>query len=141
MNDLHPEVNFQMSNRWFTVFKLRYNISLRRPTHTAQKQSEDFRVTVQQFHCYLRRTATIKEEELKDKQTGLLGPWLPSDIANMDQTLLEFCFNTKGAMYVTAREKTVWCRSTGGGHDKRQCTVQLAIFADGVPRVKTITYI
>ena len=105
MNELHPEVNFLMSNRRFTAFKSRYNISLRRPTHTAQKQSEDFRV--QQFARYLRRTATIKEEELKEKQTGLLGPWLPSDIANMDQTPLEFCFNTKGATYATVGEKTV----------------------------------
>ena len=38
MDELHPDVNFKMSNRWFQAFKSRYNISLRRPTHTAQKK-------------------------------------------------------------------------------------------------------
>lgn len=33
-------------------------------------------------------------------------------------------------------EKTVWCRTTGSGHNKRQCTVQLTIFADVEPRGK-----
>ena len=29
-------------------------------------------------------------------------------------------------------------RTTGEGHDKRQCTVQLTIFADGEPRIKPL---
>ena len=82
--------------------------------------------------------SSAKEKELQGKQTGLLGPWKLSDIANMDQTPLEFCFNTKGATYATTGEKTVWCRTTGSGHDKRQCTVQLTVFAGGVPRVKPL---
>ena len=56
----------------------------------------------------------------------------------MDQTPLEFCFNTKGATYSTTGEKTVWARSTGSGHDKMQCTVQLTVFADGEPRMKPL---
>ena len=138
MDELHPDVNFKMSNRWFQAFKSRYNISLRRPTHTAQKNPEEFRVIVQQFHRYLRQTAALKEEELKDKQIGLLGPWELSDIANMDQTPLKFCFNTKGSTYNNTGEKTVWCRTSGSGHEKRQCTVQLTIFADGVSHVKSL---
>ena len=56
----------------------------------------------------------------------------------MDQTPLEFCFNTKGATYETKGEKTVWTRTTGSGHEKRQCTVQLTVFADGEPRIKPL---
>ena len=138
---LHLNVAFKMSNRWFQAFKARYNISLRRSTHTAQKSSEEFRVIVQLFHRYLRRTASPEVEKLKDKQTGLLGLWELSDIANMDETPLEFCFNTKGATYADTGEKTVWCRTTGSGQDKRQCTVQLTIFADGVPLCKVFNYI
>ena len=38
MEKLYPDVtDFKMSNRWFNQFKARYNISLRRPTHAAQK--------------------------------------------------------------------------------------------------------
>ena len=32
----------------------------------------------------------------------------------------------------------MWTRTTGEGHDKRQCTVQLPIFADGEPRIKPL---
>jgi len=41
-------------------------------------------------------------------QDGIVGPWNLNDIANMDQTPKEFCFNTKGATYETKGEKTVW---------------------------------
>ena len=110
MSELHPDAAFKMSNRLFQGFKARYNISLRRSTHTAQKRSEEFRVIVQQFHRYLRRTASREVKKLK-------GSWELSDIANMDQTPLEFCFNTKGATYTDSGEKTVWCRTTGSGQD------------------------
>ena len=56
----------------------------------------------------------------------------------MNQTPLEFCFNTKGATYETKGEKTVWTRTTGSGHEKRQCTVQLTVFADGEPQIKPL---
>ena len=56
----------------------------------------------------------------------------------MDQTPLEFCFNTKDVTYSSKGGKTVWCRTTGSGQDKRQCTAQLTIFADGIARVKPL---
>ena len=40
MAELHPGVEFKMSNHWFDRFKSRYDISLRRLTNAAQKQSE-----------------------------------------------------------------------------------------------------
>lgn len=127
-----------MSNHWFDRFKSRYDISVRRPTNAAQKQSETLRTSIQQFHRYLRRTATVKATELKGVQEGIVGPWELRDIANMDQTPLQFCFNTKGASYAEKGEKSVSTRTTSGGHDKGQCTVQLTIFADGEPRIKPL---
>ena len=139
MEKLHPDVtDFKMSNRWFDRFKARYNISLRRPTHAAQKHSENLRTSIQQFHRYIRQAAITNDKQLAGKQTGVVGPWELSDIANMDQTPLEFCFNTKGATYATTGDKTIWTRTTGSGHDKRQCTVQLTVFADGEPRLKPL---
>lgn len=78
------------------------------------------------------------KQDLANIQEGFIGPWNLSIIANMDQTPLEFCFNTKGATYETKGEETIWTRSTGSGHEKRQCTVQLTIFADGEPQVKPL---
>ena len=88
MAELHPGVEFKMSNHWFDRFKSRYDISLRRPTNAAQEQSETLRTCIQQFHRYFRRTATVKATELKGVQEGIVGPWELRDVANMDQTPL-----------------------------------------------------
>ena len=101
-------------------------------------QSETLRTSIQQFHRYLRRTATVKATELKGIQQGIVGPWELSDIANMDQTPQRFWFNTKGATYAEKGGKSVWTQTTGEGHDKSQCTVQPTMFADGEPCIKPL---
>ena len=138
MEEIHPGEDFKMSDHWFSRFKTRNCISLRRPTNTAERPSDTLQTSIQQFHRYIRQTATNKQRDLLGNQTGAVGPWDLNQIANMDQTPLEFCFNTKGATYSMTGEKTVWARTTGSGHDKRQCTVQLTVFADGEPRVKPL---
>lgn len=55
----------------------------------------------------------------------------------MDQTPLPFCF-TDGETYADTGDKTVWVRGGASGLDKRQCTAQLTVFADGQPRVKPL---
>lgn len=42
------------------------------------------------------------------------------------------------ATYATKGEKTVWTQTTGSGHEKRQCTVQLTVFADGEPQISPL---
>jgi len=60
-----------------------------------------------------------------------------SEISNMDQTPLAFDFlsartyNEKGA-------KTVWLKESRSGWDKRQCTLQVCVSADGVPRCQPL---
>ena len=127
-----------MSDHWFNRFKTRYCISLTRPTNTAQMYSDTLQTSIQQFYRYIRQTATNKQRDFLGIQAGAAGPWDLNQIANIDQTSLESCFNTKGATYSTTGEKTVWARSTGSGHDKMQCTVQLTVFADGEPRMKPL---
>ena len=70
-------------------------------------------------------------------QLFLLGQFQLSKVANMDQTPLPFCF-TDGETYADTGDKTIWVRSGKSGLDKRQCTVQLTLFADGEPRVKPL---
>ena len=40
--------------------------------------------------------------------------------------------------YDTTNVKDVWCVSGPSGQDNRQCTVQLTVFGDGIPRVKPL---
>ena len=53
----------------------------------------------------------------------------------MDQTPLPFVLDD-GKSYDSTGANEVWCSNASSGLDKRQCTVQLTIFADGVSRVR-----
>lgn len=55
----------------------------------------------------------------------------------MDQTPLPFTF-CDGETYADTGEKTVWVQGGQLGLEKHQCTAQLTIFSDGVPRVKPL---
>ena len=57
----------------------------------------------------------------------------------MDQTPLPFVLDD-GKTYASKGSSEVWCVSGSSGLDTRQCSVQLAIFADGVPRVVRLLY-
>ena len=52
----------------------------------------------------------------------------------MDQALLPFVLD-EGKTYADKGSSEVWCVSGSSGLDKQQFSVQLTIFADGVPRV------
>ena len=43
-----------------------------------------------------------------------------------------------GPTYETTNSSTVWVKSSSSGLDKRQCTVQLTVFADGCNKVKPL---
>ena len=131
LTELEPSTNFQFSNGWFLGFKKRHRISIRRATNTCQKEPEDKRSAVQYFHRNIRRKAAEGE------QIGPLGQWTPRQVANMDQTPLPFSF-CDGETYTDTGEQSVWVRGGGSGLDKRQCTVQLTLFADGEQRVKPL---
>lgn len=88
---------------------------------------------VQRFHQDLRHKARI---QAGDQQRDV-GRFQLSQIANMDQTPLPFSF-TGGPTYADKGAKTVWVKSGASGMEKRQCTAQLTIFADGQPRVKPL---
>lgn len=129
MTELHPGVDFRFSAGWFDRFKARNDISYRRATNVAQQKPADHEEKVRNFHLEIRRVAASAGA------TDQLGQFSLSTIANVDQTPLPFTFN-KGQGYDQRGAKTVWHRGAQSGLDKRQCTVQLTIFADGEPRVK-----
>ena len=74
-----------------------------------------------------RKTHTAQKSPAELKNVSL------ADIANMDQTPLLFVMDD-GKTYNQTGSKEIWCASGSSGLEKRQCTVQLTIFADGVLR-------
>lgn len=123
---------FKFSLAWFDAFRSRYDISLRRITNKAQVVPSTKVDDIRSFHLFIR------EQAVKGICIGPLGKWKTSGIANMDQTPIEFDMCAKGATYESRGAKSVWVKSSGSGLDKRQATVQLTIFADGIKRVKPL---
>ena len=63
------------------------------------------------------------------------GNFKASDLANIDQTVLRFVL-VNGKTCDKKGVKEVWAQSGQSSLDKRQATVQLTVFADGVDRVR-----
>ena len=84
---------------------------------------------IQNFHRKIRQEAAV------GPQIGKLGQFNTCNLANVDQKPLPFTF-TNGPTYEEKGAKTVWAQGGSSGLDKCQCTVQLTLFADGVPRVE-----
>ena len=128
---IDPKASFNFSDGSFDSFKKRYRISFRRSTNVCQKPADDKKSAVRSFH------KTIREIACDGEQTGQVGRFELHQVANVDQTPLPFCF-ADGATYADTGDSTVWVRGGGSGLEKRQCTVQLTLFADGKTRVKPL---
>ena len=74
---------------------------------------------------------------MKGIRLGTLERFKLNTIANVDQTPLPFTF-TNGLTYESKGASTVWVQGGNLGLDKCQCTVQLTLFADGIPQVKPL---
>lgn len=123
MTELYPNAkDFKLSDRWFSGFLRRNKLTLRRKTHVAQKPPAQLRKAIEKFHAKL----------LRERMRGI---YTLGDIANMDQTPLPFVLDD-GTTYDKKGSKEVWAVSGSSDLEKRQCTVQLTIFGDGVSRVR-----
>lgn len=87
---------------------------------------------IQEFHKLIRKVQLPESGDGAQEER-----FLSHQIANVDQTPLPFSF-TQGPTYETTNASSVWVRGAASGLDKCQCTVQVTIFADGVPRVKPL---
>ena len=130
--DPNKAESFKFSDGWFTRFKSRYKISLRRPTNTAQREPSEKEAAIQEFHRQIRQHQFPESGDGPQEEKFQL-----HQLANVDQTPLPFAF-TSGPTYETTNSPSVWVRGASSGLDKRQCTVQLTIFADGKPRIKPL---
>ena len=135
--------DFKFSKGWFIRFKKRHHIAYRTPTNKAQQIPDEHVTAIQKFHLSLRKigleSLTFHQipSDIGSSELPVLGVFRLCDIANIDQTSCAFEF-LEGKTYHIQGEKTIWVKSTGSGLDKRQMTVQLTIFADGIGRVKPL---
>jgi transposase-like protein len=131
--EIDPSHPLTFSRGWFDKFVKRNGLSYRETTSIAQTPPENKTEKLREFHTFIRRNAVRGAGK---KQRGRpLGKWTKKTIANMDQTPMPFVFGG-GKTYEKKGAKTVWVRAGQSGQEKRQCTVQLTVFADGEPRVK-----
>jgi len=119
---LYPEKPFfHCSRGWFLGFTKRWSISRRRITKQATKTPSDELQVVNSFLRFIRRVSFQYN-------------YPASRIMNMDETPIPFeyldryTYSQKGA-------KTVSTRSLRSGWGKRQATLILYIFADGIKRL------
>jgi hypothetical protein len=70
---------------------------------------------------------------------GGVGRYRLSNICNMDQTPVPF-ESLEGWSYNNIGDKTIWVQSSQSGWDKRQATIQLTVFAEGISRVKPLLF-
>ena len=73
----------------------------------------------------------------QDSSIQVVGRFKLSEIANMDQSPLPF-EHLKGRTYEKKGNKTVRLKGGKSSWDKRQCTLQIAVFADGIMRCKPL---
>jgi len=135
---IYPNVNaaiFPFSNRWFRGFLGRHRISLRSITKTAQKLPEDYRILVINWLRFNRRNSQPRavcfwEVSLQHP----VGRYELSNICNLDETPIPYEF-LDGKTYNPIGEKTIWAKESKSGWGKRQASLVLCIFGDGIPRI------
>lgn len=151
----HPQLAttcdlFVFSQGWFRGFLSRHRIVLRFVTNTAQALPTDYKQEILKWLRFNRRnrilapiTACVNSELVSspyslhyicnDNEGGI-----PHHrICNADETPMPWEYLT-GRTYHLQGDKTVWSKSADSGSEKRQCTLFLCIFADGVPRIPPI---
>lgn len=136
---------FRFSNGWFQGFMSRYRISLRCITKKAQSVPEDYRKLIVNWLRFNRRNSqplvnllhTTNPNPSNWLETVLcraVGRYDLSNICNLDETPLPFEY-LSGRTYNSVGMKTVWVKETRSGWDKRQASLVLCVFADGVNRI------
>lgn len=140
---LYPDANssvFRFSVGWFKAFLGRYRVSLRCITKKAQKIPADYHKLVINWMQFNRRNSQPDPSELHPVcwmevvLCRAVGRYHLSNICNLDETPLPFEY-LNGRTYDIVGSKTIWVKETRSGWDKRQASLVLCIFADGINRI------
>lgn len=132
---------FRFSNGWFRGYLGWHQISLRAVTNKASQLPRDFGESILSWLRFNRRNSQYRPGEERGLEQGghRVGRYMLQNICNMDQTPVPFEY-LEGRTYNQIGEKSIWLQSSKSGWDKRQGTIQLTVFADGVARVKPLIF-
>ena len=119
------EFDFQFTYGWFDGFRKRWNIVRRRLTNQAQKLPTDQLVVVNSFLRFIRKVSWAP----------IGSRYSPAVILNLDETPVPFEF-LDGYTYDLKGATTISGKSLRSGWGKRQATLIVYIFADGIKRCK-----
>jgi hypothetical protein len=138
--ELYPDnpTLFTFSSGWWHGFLRRYGISRRRITKVSSIVPSDALAFINSFLRFIRRVSNIGRSTALDPILHISSPskrFRRSRIINMDETPIPFEF-ADGYTYDLKGSKTISIASDRSGWDKRQATLILYIFADGVARLK-----
>lgn len=142
-SQIYPDLDkgqFKFSNGWFLRSLSRWGITLRVTTNKAQKVPEDYRDRIVNWLQFNRRNSQPRLLSKIEPQLTIpdgiheIGRYFRRNICNMDQTPLPFEY-LSGRTYAIRGDKTVWAKARKSGWDKRQATIMLAVFADGICRI------
>jgi hypothetical protein len=117
------------SQKWFTNFKNRWEITRRCRTNIASKTPEDHRSKILLFCKFNRRNSQLREGEIPSD----VGRFPLGNMFTMDQTPFPFEF-LRGRTYDFKGHKTVWEKALRASWAKRQATLELTISGDGQKR-------
>ena len=136
--ELYPDLDptmFRFSNGWFSKFLGRHRISLRCITKKAQRLPAEYQSLVLNWLRFNRRNSQPKNTPFLELvlQTPA-NRFSESNICNLDETPIPFEY-LEGKTYDPIGAKTVWAKSSQNGWDKRQASLVLCVFADGIPRI------
>jgi hypothetical protein len=126
---------FKFSAGWFSLFLRRYNISRRRITHQATRLPTECISYCNSFLKFIRRNSTPRRDAFFDPVRGCLrNRYKLSRIVNLDEVPIPFEY-LDGYSYDHCGTKSVEGKSDRSGWSKRQATLILYIFADGISRI------
>jgi hypothetical protein len=132
---------FSFSKTWFLGFRRRYRIVLRCKTKQAQKPPKDFHEKIKQWLKFNHWNMVIREGSNigipHSLSIPLIGRFKLSEIVNIDQTPIAFEF-LSGRTYDFKGSKTIWVKEQRSGWDRRQATLQVCVYANGVMRCKPL---
>ena len=121
---------FIFSNGWFNNFIKRYGITRRRVTKQASKLLEEYIKVVNSFLRFIRRNSQ-PHGPLSLRPIMHPNRFNLSAILNLDETPIPFEY-LDGYTYDFCGARTVTGKSDRSGWNKRQATLILYIFADGI---------
>jgi hypothetical protein len=118
---------FKASGGWLKRFMGRYGLKFRRRNDTATKPTAEL---IPRLCSFINKLRILK---IRNPAPGNSkhGKYNTFSVLNVDQVPLPFASNDPRTIAL-GEEERVQIRSSGGGHEKRQATLQLAIRPEGV---------